>query len=60
MTEAEAQALMQQHGIAASEHAVYHFRGFKYSNLQDAVNYAERVVSRDSAAPGEAETRTSR
>jgi hypothetical protein len=59
MTEAEAQALMQRHGIAAVPHAVYHFRDFKYSSLQDAVNYAEQVASRESGAPG-AETRDSR
>lgn len=57
MTEAEARALMQQHGIAASERAVYHFRGFSYGNLQDALNYAELVASRESAAR-EPETRT--
>lgn len=50
MTQAEAQALMQHHGIAASQHAVYHFRGFRYGDLQDALNYAELVASRESAA----------
>ncbi len=40
MTEAEAQALMQHYGIAASAQAVYHFRGFKYGRLQEALDYA--------------------
>lgn len=59
MTEAEAQALMQHHGIAASEQAVYHFRGFKYGRLRDALDYAELVASRETAAH-EPATRTGR
>lgn len=59
MTDAETQALMQHHGITASEQAVYHFRGFKYGRLQDALDYAELVASRETAAH-EPETRTDR
>ncbi len=51
MTEAEAQALMQHYGIAASAQAVYHFRGFKYGRLQEALDYAELVASRPLAGP---------
>ena len=50
MTEAEVQALMRHHGIAASQHAVYHYRGFRYGNLLDALNYAELVTGREFAA----------
>ena len=50
MTEPEAQALAERHGITASQQAIYHYKGFKYGNLTDALNYAELLQSRGSAA----------
>jgi hypothetical protein len=50
MTETEARALMEHHGITAMQQAVYHYKGFRYGNLMDALNYAELVTSRESAA----------
>ena len=50
MTEPEAQVLAERHGITASQQAIYHYKGFKYGNLMDALNYAELLQSRDSAA----------
>ena len=50
MTETEAQSLMEHHGITAMQQAVYHYRGFRYGNLVDALNYAELVTSREYAA----------
>jgi hypothetical protein len=49
MTEAEAKARMEQHGITTAQQAVYYYNGFRYGNLMDALNYAELVDSRASA-----------
>lgn len=46
MTEAEAKALMERHGITTAQQAVYYYHGFKYSSLTEAVNYAERNTTR--------------
>jgi hypothetical protein len=50
MTATEARALMDHHGIAVMQQAVYHYKGFRYGHLMDALNYAELVTSRESAA----------
>jgi hypothetical protein len=47
MTEAEAKTLMEHHGITAAQQAVYYYKGFRYGNLMDALNYAELVTGRD-------------
>lgn len=49
MTEAEANARMEHHGITTAQQAVYFYKGFRYGNLMDALNYAELVASRESA-----------
>ena len=46
MTEAEAKERMEHHGITTAQQAVYYYRGFRYGNLMDALNYAELVASR--------------
>ena len=58
MNETEANALMQQHGITPSQQVVYHYQGFKYSNLADAVSYAVLTGSRNTrlAAPNHEQT----
>ena len=50
MTEPESKTLMELHGITATQQALYHYRGFRYGNLTDALNYAELVTSREFAA----------
>ena len=50
MTETATTALMERHGITATQQAVYHYKGFRYGNLTDALNYAELVTDRDVAA----------
>lgn len=50
MTETEAKSLMEHHGITAMQQAVYHYKGFRYGNLMDALNYAELVTSREFGA----------
>jgi len=50
MTEPDANALMEHHGITATQQAVYHYKGFRYGNLMDALNYAELVTGREFAA----------
>lgn len=49
MTEADAKARMEHHGITTAQQAVYYYRGFRYGNLVDALNYAELVASRANA-----------
>ena len=46
MTEDEKQKLMERYGITAEQQSVYHYAGFRYSNLTDALDYAERVTNR--------------
>jgi hypothetical protein len=58
MTETEA-AHMERHDITATQQAVYHYKGFRYGNLMDALNYAELVTSREFAARDQRE-RTNR
>jgi hypothetical protein len=38
--------LMAHHGITVVQQPVYHYRGCRYGNLTDALNYAELVTSR--------------
>lgn len=59
VTETEAKSLMEHHGITAMQQAVYHYNGFRYGNLTDALNYAELVTSREFAARDQQE-RTNR
>ena len=46
MTEGEAKTMMERHGITAAHRVVYHYQGFNYGSLSDALNYAELVTSR--------------
>ena len=50
MTDGEARALMERHGITTAERVVYHYKGFNYGSLADALNYAELVTSADKRA----------
>jgi hypothetical protein len=50
VTETEEKSLMEHHGITAMQQAVYHYRGFRYGTLMDALSYAELVTSREFAA----------
>ena len=50
MTKAEAEEPMEHHGITTAQQAVYYYKGFRYGNLMDALNYAELVTSREFAA----------
>jgi hypothetical protein len=45
MTEDEKQKLMEHYGITTEQQSVYHYAGFRYSNLTDALDYAERITS---------------
>lgn len=56
MTEPEEKALMEHHGITATQHAVYHYKGFSYGNFTDALNYAELANNRESAARDQKQT----
>lgn len=46
MTEDEAKTMMERHGITAIHRTVYHYQGYNYGSLADALNYAEVVTSR--------------
>ena len=48
MTEDEAKRLMEHYGITAAQQPVYHYNGFRYGNLTDALSYAELLTSRGS------------
>ena len=50
MTEPETKALIEHHGITTTQQAVYHYKGFRYGNLMDALSYAELVTGREFAA----------
>jgi hypothetical protein len=45
MTEDEKQKLMEHYGITTEQQSVYHYAGFRYSNLTDALDYAERITT---------------
>jgi hypothetical protein len=45
MTEDEKQKLMERYGITTEQQSVYRYAGFQYSNLTDALDYAERITS---------------
>jgi hypothetical protein len=47
MTEQQTTQLMEQYGITTEQLSVYHYAGFRYSNLSDALNYAELMASRE-------------
>ena len=61
MTEDEAKRLMEHYGITAAHQPVYHYNGFRYGNLMDALSYAELLTSgaNKSGAPQGAEGSTS-
>jgi hypothetical protein len=61
MTEGEAKGLMEHYGITAAQQPVYHYNGFRYGNLTDALSYAELLASRasKSGTPQGAEGSTS-
>jgi hypothetical protein len=40
MTEEEKE-LTNRYGITATDKTVYHYKGYKYDRLQDALNYAK-------------------
>jgi hypothetical protein len=46
MIEDEVKKLMEHYGIRLEQQPVYHYAGFRYGTLTDAVNYAERVARR--------------
>ena len=50
MTEAEANARIEHHGITTAKQAVYYYKGFRYGTLMDALSYAELVTAREFAA----------
>lgn len=60
MTEDEARKLMEHYGITAAQQPVYHYNGFRYGNLTDALSYAELLTSRasQSGTPKGVEGRT--
>jgi len=62
MTDDEAKKLMEHYGITATQQPLYHFNGFRYSNLTDALSYAALLTggASKSGAPQGAEGRTSR
>jgi hypothetical protein len=58
MTDADAKACMEHHGITTAQQAVYYYKGFRYANLMDALSYAELVESRANAATRKSYERT--
>lgn len=49
MTDDEAKTLMARYGITAAQKTVYHYKGFKYENLMDALDYAELATEHESS-----------
>ncbi len=47
----EEKKLMDEHGITFETKTVFHYQGYRYDRLQDAVNYAQKAGS-SSLAPG--------
>lgn len=43
MTDQAEQALMAKHGITSESKLTFHYKGFKYQTLKDAVSYARSV-----------------
>lgn len=60
MTEDEAKRLMEQYGITAAQQPVYHYNGFRYGNLTDALSYAELLTNRANKPPQSALAATRR
>ena len=60
MTEPESKTLMEHHGITTTLQTSYHYKGFRYGNLMDALNYAELVTSREFASREQSSKRTNR
>lgn len=44
------EALMNQYGITAEAKILYHFEGYRYERLADAVNYAIKRADRQSGS----------
>ena len=44
MTDESARRLMDHYGITAEQQSVYRYGEFRYGNLSDAINYAEKVA----------------
>jgi hypothetical protein len=49
--------LMHQHGITSEQKTVYHYRGYAYARLVDAVNYAVITEKRLAEAPAPAKAK---
>jgi hypothetical protein len=43
----EDKALMEKFGITAEVKTIFHFGGYRYERLNDAVNYAKKAASGD-------------
>ena len=54
MIEQQTTKLMEHYGITTEQLSVYHYAGFRYSNLSDALNYAALIASRENASNPEA------
>ena len=52
MTADEAKRLMEHYGITAAQQPVYHYNGFRYGNLADALRYAELLTNRANKSGG--------
>lgn len=46
MTEKDAN-LMAKYGITSEQKMVYHYKNHKYDKLEDAINYAKKVESKE-------------
>ncbi len=41
MIEEEEKKLMDQYGVISQQKTVYHYNGYNYDNLEDAIRYAK-------------------
>jgi hypothetical protein len=57
MTDDEQRQLMERYEITISQALVYHFRGFRYGNFSDALDYAQSVTERESDSAARTPTR---
>ncbi len=52
MTEDETRTLMERYGITVTQQTVYLYGGFKYGNLEEALDYATLVRTRANEPAG--------
>ncbi len=56
MTDEESET-MERYGITHETHTIFHFAGFKYRRLEDAVSYAQKQESADTSGTPDIESK---